>query len=158
MPAEPPLQAGIEPTPFERSVLDAFLAGEDPTLQQLRDQARVCTILARRQTRVGAFVDLAVPDAAQRVSPPAMTMGDLDLQVAGLPRGATAMLFVRHGALVLLEFVTNEGEWPQDPVATRIGYLRYAATTGGGYMQVPTATRDPGTLALQLVGHKSARI
>jgi hypothetical protein len=103
-------------TGFERAVLDAFLAGEEPLLAQLRAQAAACTVAGRRHSGVGCFIELHVPHSAARVSPAAMTMGDVDVQLAGLPRGATAMLFVRHGALVLLEFVSNEGNWPVDPV------------------------------------------
>jgi hypothetical protein len=144
-------------TAFERAVLDAFLAGDDPKLTLLRAQAEACTVSGRRHSGVGSFTELHVADSAPRVSPPAMTLGDLDLRVAGLPRGATAMLFVRHGALVLLEFVSNEGDWPQDPVLAGIGYLRYEPTGGGAYKLVNASARDPDTLALQLAGHKSAR-
>lgn len=144
-------------TAFERAVLDAFLAGDDPKLALLRAQAEACNVAGRRHSGVGSFTELHVPESAARVAPPAMTFGDIDLRVAGLPRGATAMLFVRHGALVLLEFVSNEGDWPQDPVLAGFSYLRYEPTGGGGYALVPAPARDPATLALQLAGHKSSR-
>lgn len=143
-------------TRFERAVLDAFLAGEEPLLAQLRAQAAACSVAARRHGGVGSFIELHVPGSAERVSPPAMTMGDVDVQVAGLSRGATAMLFVRHGALVLLEFVSNEGDWPVDPVLTGLRYIRYQPAPAGGYTLIPVDARDPGTLAMQLAGHKSS--
>jgi len=122
----------------------------------LRAQAQVCSVAGRRNAGAGSFIDLTVPRSAPRISPPAITMGDVDVHLEGRPRGTTAMLFVRHGALVLLEFVTIEGDWPLHPVAAGIGYLRYQRTAAGGYTLIPTAARDRETLALQLSGHKSA--
>jgi hypothetical protein len=144
-------------TGFERAVLDAFLAGVHPVLVQLRAQAAACSVAGRRHSGVGCFIELHVPGSAGRVSPPAITMGDVDVQVAGLPRGATAMLFVRHGALVLLEFVSNEGDWPADPVLAGLRYIRYQPTSTGGYTLTPVTARDTATLAMQLAGHKSSR-
>lgn len=138
-------------------MLDAFLAGDALLLAQLRAQAAVCTVAGRRHSGVGSFIELHVPDRAARVSPPALTMGDVDVQVQGLPRGATAMLFVRHGALVLLEFVSNEGDWPADPVLAGYSYICYQPAPAGGYALIPVDRRDPATLALQLAGHKSSR-
>lgn len=142
-------------TDFERAVLRAFLTGDDARLQILQAQLSVCVVTGRRHTGVSSFTDLAVPEDVDRMSPPAITMGDLDLRVEGLPEGATAMLFVRAGALARLEFVTNAGHWPEQPVVREIGYFRYAPTVRGGYTLVPVTDRDPATLALQLMGHKS---
>lgn len=137
-------------------MLDAFLAGEHPTLHTLRQQAAVCSVSARRHTGVSAFADLQVPEDMPRASPPAMTFGDLDLQADDLPQGATAMLFVRRGALARLEFVTNAGAWPEHPTGVRISYIQYQRNAAGGYALIPTSTRDPATLALQLAGHASS--
>ena len=141
---------------FERAVLDAFLAGDDPVLAQLRTQATVCTVAGRKHTGVGAFTDLAVPGSVQRVSPPALTFGDVDINVPGVESGQTALLFVRDGAICLLEFATYAGEWPLNPSATRIGYLKYVPATSGGYSLLTTMQRDPETLAIQLAGQEGA--
>jgi hypothetical protein len=113
-------------------------------------------VTARRHTGVSSFTDLDVPPDAARMSPLAITMGDLDLQIEGLQEGATAMLFVRAGALARLECVTNAGVWPDDPRVTNIGYLRYERAPSGAYQLIPVAQRDAQTLALQLAGHKSS--
>lgn len=139
-------------------MLDAFLAGEDPRLALLRAQAQVCTVAARRHSGVGCFTELDVPDTASRVAPPAMTFGDVDVRVQGLPPGVSSMVFVRRGALALLEFVASAGDWPTDPVATGISYIRYQPKPAGGYTFIPTPVRDHDTLLLQLAGHKSSTV
>ena len=139
-------------TSFERAVIDAFLAGKDPTLAQLRAQAAICTVTGRKHTGVGSFTDIAVPSEAQRVSPPSLTFRDVDVQVSGVPNGLTALLFVRDGTISLLEFATYTGEWPTHPVATRIGYLRYVPRSANGFSLEPVARRDDDTLAFQLSG------
>jgi len=143
-------------TPFERAVVDAFLAGDDPRLATLRSQASACTVTSRRHTVVGSFTDLFVPEGVPRLSVPSVTHGDVDVEVAGVENGQATLLFIRDGALTLLEFATYTGEWPTDPKAIRIGYYRYVPSSTSSHSLVPTAERDPETLALQLAGSGTA--
>ena len=143
---------------FERAAIDAFLVGDHPLLALLRAQAAVCTVSSRKHTGVGAFTDITIPTSVQRVSPSSITFGDVDIDVPGVENGQTALLFVREGAICLLEFATYTGDWPPDPSATRIGYLRYVPTTPNGYSLVPISQRDPATLAIQLAGHDRAGV
>jgi hypothetical protein len=143
-------------TPFEEAVVDALLAGDDPRLVTLRRQASACTVTGRRHTVVGSYTDLLVPEEVPRLSVPSVTLGDVDVEVAGVENGQATLLFVREGALTLLEFATYTGEWPVDPKAKRIGYYRYVPSSTSSYSLLPTAERDAETLALQLSGSGAA--
>ena len=132
--------------------MDALLAGEHSILSVLRAQASACVVSNRRHTGVGSFTDIVVPDSIPRVSPSSLIIGDVDVEVSGVEHGQTTLLFVRDGALTMLEFAIYTGEWPTDPQAERIGYFRYVPSQSGGYSLVPNDGRDPGTLAIPLSG------
>jgi hypothetical protein len=138
-------------TEFERRVIDAFLAGTDERLEILRHQAANCSVISRKHTGVGSFTDIQVPSDIARVTPATITLGDVSVEVEGTENVA-ALLFVREGRITLLEFALPVGEWPVDPQARTIGYLRYVPQFDSGYSLVPIAQRDPHTLEMLLSG------
>jgi hypothetical protein len=138
-------------TQFEQQVIDAFLAGADPRLDVLREQMATCVVTGREHTGVGSFTHLHVASQVPRLIPSSITLDDVHVEVEGLKHNATALLFVRDGIVVMLEFATGIEAWPFDPKAKRISYLRYVEMTGG-YTLVPTPQRDPETLAILLSG------
>jgi hypothetical protein len=97
-----------------------------------------------------------VPEGVPRLSVASVTLGDVDVEVAGVENGQATLLFIRNGALTLLEFATYTGEWPTDPKAKRLGYYRFVPSAAGAHSLLPTAERDPETLALQLAGSGTA--
>jgi hypothetical protein len=140
-------------TEFERKVIDAFLAGANEKLEALRHQVANCSVTGRKHTGVGSFTDIQVASDVARVTPASITLGDVSVEVEGTENVA-ALLFVREGRITLLEFALPVGEWPADPKARSIGYLRYVPLSDTGYSLVPTPQRDPDTLEMLLSGRR----
>lgn len=137
-------------TDFERRVLDACLAGDDPKLAVLRQQAEVASVAGREHTGAGAYITLAIPPTAPVVEPGAIVIGDVDLKIAGVPEGVATLLYVYEGTLRFIEFAAYEGEWPEDPEILHIGYLQEIAIAGDAYSLVPVDARHAETLARSL--------
>ncbi|WP_457098140.1 hypothetical protein [Lysobacter sp. P5_B9] len=102
-------------TAFEKRVLDACLAGDDPIFEVLRSQADACDVSKRTHTGVGAYVDFAVPDSASFLDSRVIIIGDVNLEVLGVPEGLATLLYIYEGRLQFLELATYDGEWPTDP-------------------------------------------
>lgn len=133
--------------PIERRIIDACLAGDDPKLATLRQQADLATVVSREHTGVGAYVKFRVPDAAPRLGPGPMIIDDVNLEVAGVPHGVATLLYVIDGALDLLELATFADPWPQEPEILSVGYLRETQTSAESFALIPVRERDPETLA-----------
>jgi hypothetical protein len=76
---------------IEKAAMRALLSGEDAVLEVLRQQYAAASIVKRDLT------------------------GDVNLDLAGVEGGVTAMLFVRDGRLDSLELCTWTGSWPEQP-------------------------------------------
>ncbi len=139
-------------TPFEQQVLEAFLQGSQPQLAALRAQIPHTLAKARTHTGVGSFIDFVVAPAAKRITPTEMVFGDVDVQVDGVTAEVSTILYVVGGHLHFLEFAADSGEWPQEPVVTKISYLKSVRDSDASYKQVPCETRDADALARSLLG------
>ena len=139
-------------TPFERRVLNAFVAGAEPQLQILRAQAVVATVSSREHTGVGAYIHLEIPQSVPAVSPPKIILDDVHVEVADVPDGVTSLLWIKSGRIAFLEFATYTGSWPQDPQITDLGYYRFVPWAPKAYSLVPVERRDSSTLARALAG------
>ncbi|RNF84165.1 hypothetical protein [Montanilutibacter psychrotolerans] len=137
-------------TDFERRVLDACLAGDDPKLAVLRLQAEVASVAGREHTGTGAYITLAVPPTAPVLEPGAIVIGDVDLKIAGVPEGVATLLYAYEGTLRFIEIAAYEGEWPEDPEILGIGYLQEIPIAGDAYSLVPVDTRHAETVARSL--------
>lgn len=141
-------------TPFEQQVLEAILKGPQPELAVLRAQIPEVKVKARTHTGVGSYIDFTVPQIVPRVSPSEMVFGDVDVQVEGVKAEVSTVLYVVGGHLHFLEFAALEGEWPKEPVITKLGYLRSEKVGPDDYRAVPVDERDPEALAHSLAGPK----
>lgn len=142
-------------TEFEKRILDACLAGDDPTLQTLRVQADACDVTQRNHTGVGAYVDFSVPDSAPRLDSRVIIIGDVNLEVRDVPHGVTPLLYIYEGRLQFLEIATHEGEWPKDPEIVGIGYFQKVQISDSAFNHAPVSQRDPETLAWSLRGRET---
>ncbi len=104
-------------THLEHAVLHAFLRGDHPALEALRDQLPGLAVL-RRSASPTTFSTVLRPDPS---APPAplprrrAVLDDLYAEVPGLSAGASFALFVDDGRLARLEGSTFGGEpWPDD--------------------------------------------
>jgi hypothetical protein len=137
---------------FERRLLDACLAGDDPLLVALRAQAEVATIERREAEPDGVRSFFALPDAVAPVVPAAMHFSDVDPEIDGLTDGASVSLWVIAGRLAFLEVVAYADPWPAAPQLRGLRYLRETQIGPGTWSATPVDARDADTLARALAG------
>ena len=139
-------------TPFEQQVLEAALQGPQPVLAALRSQIAHAKVSARTHTGVGSYIDFSVPQSVPRVSPPEMGFGDVEVQAEGVSAEVSTILYIVGGHLHFLEFAALSGEWPKEPVITKLGYLRSEKVGPDDYKAVAVDERDADTLERSLAG------
>lgn len=137
---------------FERSLLDACLAGAHPLLAALRAQAGVARIERREAEPDGVRSFFALPDDVVAVTPAAIHFSDVDPEIAGLDDGASVSLWVIEGRLAFLEVLAYDGPWPASPQLRGLRYLRETQVGPGTWSATPVDARDPETLARALAG------
>lgn len=114
-------------TRFERQVLAACLAGDDPQLKVLRRQADSVRVTDRKHTGNGARIEFSVNDIAPRLDAGDYVIDNIVLQVEHVPHGVATCLYVYDGCLQSLKFATYDDEWPKDPVIIGIDYTQAKA-------------------------------
>jgi hypothetical protein len=142
--------------PFEQQVLEAFFKGNAPELAVLRKQLDKVQVRNRTHTGIGCFVDFQVPAAVPRVTPAEMAFGDVNVEVEGVTAPVSTLLYIIGGAIHFMEIAVDEGEWPKEPVLTRVNYLK-SVQSGDGIDFVPTDERDPAALAHALAGRQGQK-
>lgn len=120
-------------------------------LETLRAQAQAATVMSREFTGVGVYVNLAVPNELERVVPPDLVFGDVNLELKNAEPGVCVLLFVAGGVLSFLEFVTSVGPWPGEPIVERITYFEEVPDENG-FSLVSRFHRHPAALARALRG------
>lgn len=136
---------------FEQQVLEACLKGPQPVLAALRSQIAKVQVSARTHTGVGSYIDFAMPQSVPRITPTELVFGDVDVQVEGVTAEVSTVLYIVGGHLHFLEFAALEGDWPKEPVVTKLGYLR-SEKVGDEFLPVAIDERDPEVLAQSLAG------
>jgi hypothetical protein len=110
-------------TPFERRILDHFLAGPSAALSVLREQAASLRCASREETAAGLTVRFAVAADAPRLDRRLDThLDDVLGEVAALDSPMMFMLWIDAGRLSMLEGTVPGHEWPVAPVDVRIFY------------------------------------
>ena len=104
-----------ELTAFERALLDALLGGPLEVLAKLRAQIACARVVSRQLSGVGFFLDFEVPAKATFVDPPNFEISDVYFDLKGTEHGGAAILFVRAGAVTMLEAYSHAGDWPDEP-------------------------------------------
>lgn len=99
-----------------------LLAGDDELLSILRTQLETATVAKREMTGVGFYTTLEISPMAPRAGNLAFKFGDVDANIRGLKHGAGFLLFVKLGALQMLEGYTYDEQWPPDTSAFTLGY------------------------------------
>src|SRR5262245_12654562 len=120
---------------FERTILDAFLAGDLPQLSVFREQARAVTVKYRKITAVGFFTMLSVPRSAPRFdSCRRAVLSDVGAEIAGARHDAGFVLFIDDGRLDCLEGFTYVDSWPEEEVVLRRWYYLRPEPQGSGQL------------------------
>ena len=97
---------------LEQAVMTRFLKSNTPVAPELRAQYAAATVVRRELTGVGFFIDYAVPVNLPRIVPPNLEMGDAATLTNGI--GVGFVLFVRDGAISMLEGYTYDQPWPDN--------------------------------------------
>ncbi|HET7025035.1 MAG TPA: hypothetical protein VFI39_07530 [Gemmatimonadales bacterium] len=136
---------------IERQVMTMLLAGTHPTLAVLRAQYEAATVVGRAFTGVGVFTDFVVPPNVPRTEPHNVTFGDVAFELEGTENGGSVVLFVRDGALKMLELFNWTDKWPETPALRTITYMAVKRRLQGGGKEVePASLRDVAELEREL--------
>ena len=101
---------------FERAVMAALLAGDDPLLASLREQYAAATVRDREKTTTGFVTRFDVPSSVNPIGRKLLHLDDLQLQLAGATTPADLSVHVHNGRLRSLECFVYEGSFPESPV------------------------------------------
>lgn len=110
-------------TPMENQVIDRLLAGEDEVLSVLREQLRHAHVSAREMTGVGFFTTLYVPEETPRVANCLdFKLGDVIAKAQNVKHDLGFLLYIKNGALELLEGYTYDESWPSEVKDLSLAY------------------------------------
>jgi hypothetical protein len=101
---------------FEKQVMSALLAGDDPLLATLREQYAVATVRDRELTATGFVTRFEVPSSVAPIDRKLLHLDDLQVQLAGATTPAETSVHVHNGRLRSLECFVYEGAFPETPV------------------------------------------
>lgn len=117
---------------FERQIMTALLAGDDPLLASLRKQYESATVRDREINANGFITRYELPESAELVDRKLLHLDDLQVQVEGANTPVETAVNVHNGRLRSLECSVYEGTFPQEPVITAAWYYgteKYPAIT-----------------------------
>jgi hypothetical protein len=99
-------------TDFERAVLSKLLSGDNAVLRLFRQQLEVCRCSKREATGVGFYTYLDVSAYTGPRPELDLKFGDVVAKIDGLEHGAGFVLYLKAGALMMLEGYTYGEPWP----------------------------------------------
>lgn len=100
---------------FEKQIMHALLAGDDPLLAALREQYGVATVRDRERTASGFVTRFEVPASAPAIERKLMHLDDLQVELEGAATPAETSVHVHNGRLRSLECFVYEGGFPDSP-------------------------------------------
>ncbi len=112
-----------QPTQFEQALAAALLAGDLPLLAVLREQWRSATFETRELSGAGFFLKAVIPSSLPRADPPNLELGDVFFEAKGLRHGGGSVLFIRNGAISMLEAYSHVGDWPEEITEFTLQYF-----------------------------------
>jgi hypothetical protein len=113
---------------LETQVLRVLLAGDEPTLVTLRQQAAHARVCRREMTGVGFFTEFDVPHDVPRVPHnPSFKIGDVNGTAENVKNGIGFLLYVEGGKLSMLEGYTYDDPWPEDVCGLVLQYSTQSA-------------------------------
>jgi hypothetical protein len=100
---------------FEREIMRALLAGDDPLLEILRAQYDVATVRGREVTATGFVTRFDVASSAPAIGRKLLHLDDLQVELEGASTPVDASVHVHNGRLRSLECFVYEGAFPEFP-------------------------------------------
>jgi hypothetical protein len=102
-------------TALEAQVLEMMLEGQDDVRAVLRQQLRLLRVSSREFSGVGFFTAFVVQSDAPRITGlPALQVGNVEGSADNVNHGLGFVLFVKDGALSMLEGYTYDEPWPDE--------------------------------------------
>ncbi len=108
----------LEINSLEDAVLRKLLVGDDNILGELRLQLAHATIISRKMTGAGFYLNFSIAEDLGQITAKvpnvksSFCFGDVDAQIDGLQNGAGFLLWITDGRLDFLEGYTYDGLWP----------------------------------------------
>ncbi|HEX2060524.1 MAG TPA: hypothetical protein VHK90_07270, partial [Thermoanaerobaculia bacterium] len=125
---------------FEKQVMAALLAGEDPLLETLRQQYAAATVRDRERTVSGFVTRFDVPASVPAIERKLMHLDDLQVELEGAATPADTSVHVHNGRLRSLECFVYDGAFPESPVIRSAWY--YGTEKHDGITRELMAERD----------------
>ena len=110
-------------TALEQEVMQALLSGDDDILTALREQLKAALVVEREMTGAGFYTTFEVPADAPRAGDRSFKFGDVVASLPGLDYGAGFLLYVKLGALHMLEGYSYDEPWPQEISEFKLSYM-----------------------------------
>ncbi|WP_148212984.1 hypothetical protein [Methylocella silvestris] len=108
---------------IESAILKKMLSGDESNFKILREQYMPAKVTQRENAGVGFFTNFFIPPDAPRLPDSVgLEITNVSADVEGLVNGADFILFVRDGAIAMLEGFAYDGPWPEDPKLLRLFY------------------------------------
>ena len=119
---------------FEREVMAALLAGDDPLLATLREQYAVASVRGRERTATGFVTRFDVPSSVPAIPRKLLHLDDLQVELEGATTPADTSVHVHNGRLRSLECFVYDGAFPEEPAIRTAWYYgteKHAGITPG---------------------------
>jgi hypothetical protein len=100
---------------FERQVMTALLAGDDPILATLREQYAAATVRDRETSATGFVTRFDIPANVSPIERKLLHLDDLQVQLADATTPAEVSVHVHNGRLRSLECFVYDGPFPKSP-------------------------------------------
>ena len=100
---------------FERAVMAALLAGDDPLLKTLREQYAAASVRGREMTATGFVTRFEVPPTVAAIDRKLLHLDDLQIELEGVRTPADTSVHVHNGRLRSLECFVYDGTFPAEP-------------------------------------------
>lgn len=107
---------------FERQIVNALLAGDDPLLETLRAQYKSASVKSREVEDEGFTTYFDVPKDMPLVDRKHLHLDDLQVELEGKPTPVDTALEIRDGRLRSLQVSAYEGGLPESPEITSAWY------------------------------------
>lgn len=125
---------------FEKQVMAALLAGDDPLLAALRRQYAAATVRDREINSTGFVTRFDVPATIPHIARKLLHLDDLQIELDGAKTPVDTALNVHNGHLRSLECFVYEGSFPQTPSIKAAWY--YGTERFPGITEELMAERD----------------
>jgi hypothetical protein len=114
----------MEITNLEQAVLQKLLNGDHLLLNSLRRQLEACRVDSREFTGAGFYTTFVLDEGVEERAGGDLKFGDVIAQIDGLKHGAGFLLYVKAGALKMLEGYSYDEPWPERIAGFKLSFMK----------------------------------